>query len=308
MKKPAAVSVEHLTVKFGPFTAVEDISFEVQPGEIFGFLGANGAGKTTTIRVLCGLLLPTSGEAHIAGRNFDDGAKLIKEKVGYMSQKFTLYNDLTVEENLAFTAALRKMGKTLLEKRTQELFHFVGFEQSPQTLVRDLPGGIKQELSLVASLLHDPHIIFLDEPTAGVSPASRSRFWKLIHRLSNEGKTIFVTTHYMDEAEECQRIALMRSGRIIALDTPDGLKQSAFPEKLYEIQPHEKSGLDWKKDLLSNRSITLVAPYGLRYHVGIRDEAQWNLLTARWGAHFSWRPIAPSLEDVFIRLVEGLDR
>src|ERR1044071_125492 len=169
-----AVEVSNLTIKFGDFTAVDKISFSVRKGEIFGFLGANGAGKTTTIRMLCGLLTPTSGTAQIAGLTFDDGGEKIKEKVGYMSQRFTLYNDLTVSENFEFTASLRKIPRDIFQKRIEELFSFVGFTQLPRTLVKDLPGGIKQELSLVAAMLHDPEIVFLDEPTAGVSPAARA--------------------------------------------------------------------------------------------------------------------------------------
>src|SRR5689334_4528398 len=165
-----AVEVSGLSIKFGDFTAVDDISFSVEKGEIFGFLGANGAGKTTTIRMLCGLLTPTSGTARIAGINFEGGEEKIKEKVGYMSQRFTLYNDLTVQENLDFTASLRKLPPEICRKRIEELFSFIKFNQPTNTLVKNLPGGIKQELSLVAAMLHDPEIVFLDEPTAGVSP------------------------------------------------------------------------------------------------------------------------------------------
>lgn len=220
-----AVDVKNLTVQFGDFFAVNNISFSVNRGEIFGFLGANGAGKTTTIRVLCGLLIPTSGEINTPG----------KSKVGYMSQKFTLYNDLTVEENLDFIAALRKLDKKTYLKRRQELFDFIAFDKPIKTMVQDLPGGLKQQVSLVAAILHDPEIIFLDEPTAGVSPASRERFWQLIKQLAGQGKTLFVTTHYMDEAEHCERIALMRDGEIIALDSPENLKKRTSENSLEEV-------------------------------------------------------------------------
>lgn len=212
-----AVDVKNLIVKFGDFFAVNNISFSVNKGEIFGFLGANGAGKTTTIRVLCGLLVPTSGEVFVPG----------KAKTGYMSQKFTLYNDLTVGENLDFIAALRKIDKHTYLKRRQELFDFISFDKPIKTMVQDLSGGIKQQVSLAAALLHDPEIIFLDEPTAGVSPASRKRFWVLIKQVASQGKTVFITTHDMNEAEQSDRIALMKEGQIIALDSPNALKISS---------------------------------------------------------------------------------
>ncbi len=220
----SAVDVQNLTVKFGEFTAVDHISFNVSRGEIFGFLGANGAGKTTTIRVLCGLLTPDEGVVTVAGVSLDHGEYAIKSKVGYMSQKFTLYNDLRVDENLDFIAALRKLDKVTYLKRRKELLDFISFDRPMNSIVQDLSGGIKQQVALAASLLHDPEIVFLDEPTAGVSPPSRARFWSLIRQLAERGKTIFVTTHYMDESEQCDRIALMRDGKIIALDTPAGLK------------------------------------------------------------------------------------
>lgn len=186
MKNLSAVSVDvsELTVKFGDFVAVNNISFSVGTGEIFGFLGANGAGKTTTIRVLCGLLVPTSGRVQISDVSFEEGSEAMKSKVGYMSQKFTLYNDLTVDENFAFTASLRKLPRLTLNKRKDELLEFINFSKPTNTLVRDLPGGIKQQVSLAASILHDPEIVFLDEPTAGVTPAARARFWALIRAMS----------------------------------------------------------------------------------------------------------------------------
>jgi ABC-2 type transport system ATP-binding protein len=184
MSAPLAVEVKNLVVQFGDFKAVNDISFTVSPGEIFGFLGANGAGKTTTIRVLCGLLHPTSGFVRVAGVGFEDGEQLIKSKVGYMSQKFTLYNDLTVEENLNFTADLRKIDRQTYLARRKALFELISFNYPLSAKVADLPGGIKQQVSLAAALLHDPYIVFLDEPTAGVTPASRARFWALIRRIA----------------------------------------------------------------------------------------------------------------------------
>ncbi|WP_246845516.1 ABC transporter ATP-binding protein [Bdellovibrio sp. NC01] len=218
-------------MKFGDFYAVKDISFSVEQGEIFGFLGANGAGKTTTIRVLCGLLIPSEGEAFVCGTRVADDPLKVKQSVGYMSQKFTLYDDMTVDENLSFAASLRKLDEQKFKENKERLLKFIRFQQSGSSMVRDLPGGVKQQMSLVAALLHDPEVVFLDEPTAGVSPAYRQRFWQLIREVAGNGKTVFVTTHYMDEAEQCGRIALMKEGQLIALDTPENLKKKNFPEK-----------------------------------------------------------------------------
>jgi ABC-2 type transport system ATP-binding protein len=243
-----SVEVKNLSVQFGDFYAVKDISFEVPEGEIFGFLGANGAGKTTTIRVLCGLLLPTEGSASVCGLDVTSSAFEVKSKVGYMSQKFTLYDDMTVDENLFFTASLRKMDKKHYQEQKEKLLQMIRFSQDLKTLVKDLPGGIKQQVSLVASLIHDPEIVFLDEPTAGVSPAYRKRFWDLIRELAANKKTVFVTSHYMDEVEQCDRIALMRAGELIALDSPRGLKKKNFPHKnpdhvhLEDVFIHEVEG------------------------------------------------------------------
>ena len=304
----AAVRAEHLTVRFGDFTAVDDVSFDVAPGEIFGFLGANGAGKTTTIRALCGLIEPTSGRVVVAGHDASLGLTPIKLRVGYMSQRFTLYDDMTVSENMAFTAALRKIPDVKLRQRKKELFGLVGFEQSESTMVRDLAGGFRQELSLAAAMLHDPEIVFLDEPTAGVAPAARARFWRLIRRIADSGKTVFVTTHYMDEAEQCGRIALMRAGKLVALDSPQGLKKSTFPEKLYELTPSAEASRATMERVRADSSILDVKTYGLHYHISVRDEAGFDRLVRDLGANVETREIAPSLEDVFIRLVEGKDR
>jgi ABC-2 type transport system ATP-binding protein len=301
-----SVEVKKLTVKYGAFTAVDDISFTVGKGEIFGFLGANGAGKTTTIRVLCGLLIPTAGEVKVAGLDLKKGLEPVKRRVGYMSQKFTLYQDMTVLENLDFTAALHKIPKTVYTHKRGELLDFIGFDsrQNEKRLVRELSGGTKQEVSLVAALLHDPDIVFLDEPTAGVSPAARARFWSLIWKLSKSGKTVFVTTHYMDEAEQCGRIALMRDGRIIALDSPAMLKRKAFPEPLFELTPLVPAR-GWLPKLKRELSVLDVNPYGMRYHVVVKDGNSFRRFARRMEDNFDSRPIGPSLEDVFIHLVEG---
>jgi ABC-2 type transport system ATP-binding protein len=303
-----SVVVENLTVRFGEFTAVNRVSFSVKKGEIFGFLGANGAGKTTTIRVLCGLLIQTEGKVWVAGSSAENGLDAIKSKVGYMSQKFTLYNDLTVAENLDFAASLRKLDRATLQRRSAELFEFIAFDRSPKTLVKDLPGGIKQQVSLVAATLHDPEIVFLDEPTAGVTPVSRARFWSLIRKLSEAGKTVFVTTHYMDEAEYCGRIALMRSGELIALDTPEALKAESFPDPLFELEAPPDQSSDWIVQLRAHPAIRSIQTHGLRYHVEVKNLQAWEEIKKNLLTKFKIHSIKPSLEDVFIQRVEGKNR
>jgi len=303
MMNETAVKVENLTVKFDSFVAVNGISFQVQKGEIFGFLGANGAGKTTTIRVLCGLLQPDDGKVCVAGIALDESTNKIKQKVGYMSQKFTLYQDLTVEENLDFISSLRQVDPKQYLKRRSDILAFIHFSKPLNSLVKDLPGGIKQQVALAASVLHDPEIVFLDEPTAGLSPLSRSRFWDLIKKLSKE-KTIFVTTHYMDEVENCDRIALMREGEIIAIDSPAGLKKLAFKSQMYEVttEDHETIGVDEFKD---NEGISYHEIYGHSHHIVFATtEAGVKAQSVLEQSH-TLIPIAPTLEDVFIELIES---
>jgi ABC-2 type transport system ATP-binding protein len=286
------------------------VSFTVGKGEIFGFLGANGAGKTTTIRVLCGLLVPNEGYVNVAGTDFSHGEMAIKSKVGYMSQKFTLYNDLSVEENLDFIASLRKLDRAFYLRRRRELFELISFDKPLSSRVIDLPGGIKQQVSLAAALLHDPEIIFLDEPTAGVTPVSRSRFWALIRKIAAAGKTVFVTTHYMDEAEQCGRIALMRSGELIALDTPEGLKQSYFPHPMYEFDPKSDISFSEISKIRESKTFAFFEPYGLRFHASLDmtnsdANARWDQLKRELEGSFHIQKISPTLEDVFIQAVEG---
>jgi ABC-2 type transport system ATP-binding protein len=225
MRTDNVIEVRGLTRLFGQFRAVDDISFEVHRGEVFGFLGANGAGKSTTIRILCGLLAPSAGEGHVLGYDVMTESERIKPHVGYMSQKFSLYPDLTVAENLRFFGGIYRVGAKKLAERTAWAIEMAGLGGKQHALTQELAGGFKQRLALGAALLHEPELLFLDEPTAGVAPAARRSFWALIHRLSLEGTTVFVTSHYMDEVEQCDRIALMSRGRIVALGTPDGLKQ-----------------------------------------------------------------------------------
>jgi ABC-2 type transport system ATP-binding protein len=300
-----AVEVNNLTVQFGDFKAVNDVSFKVQRGEIFGFLGANGAGKTTTIRVLCGLLHPTHGKVKVAGLGLEHGANAIKAKVGYMSQKFTLYTDMSVAENLDFAAALRSVPVDQLEARKKHLFELVGFDRDVNIGVADLPGGLKQQVSLAAALLHEPEIVFLDEPTAGVAPAARKRFWAIIREVAASGRTVFVTTHYMDEAEQCGRIALMRDGRLEALDSPAGLKKLAFPAPLVEIEVGASAGADWQKQLRKHKGVVALRTHARRWHMEMSTKAAWTALKPRMPKGLKAAVIEPTLEDVFLKLVDA---
>ena len=220
-----AVSVENLSRVFGSFKAVDNISFQVEPGEIFGFLGANGAGKTTTIRMLCGLLMPSSGNATVAGYDVYKDSEAIKRNIGYMAQRFSLYEDLTVKENIEFYGGVYGLNRKQIKTKTTELLDYLKLWEHADKLTASLPLGWKQRMALSTALLHNPDIIFLDEPTSGVDPESRRNFWMLIYELSSQGKTIFVTTHFMDEAEYCHRLSIMRDGKIVELDKPQSLKK-----------------------------------------------------------------------------------
>lgn len=220
------IETENLTKRFGHFTAVDHISFQVEQGEIFGFLGANGAGKTTAMRMLCGLSLPTSGRARVAGYAVDTQPEQVKKNIGYMSQKFSLYEDLKVWENVRLFAGIYGLSKTEIVSQTEQLLSSLGLEADRNTLVRALPLGWKQKLAFSVAIIHNPKVVFLDEPTGGVDPATRRRFWELIYDAADRGITVFVTTHYMDEAEYCNRVSIMVDGRIEALDTPRNLKQA----------------------------------------------------------------------------------
>lgn len=226
------ITVTNLSRHFGSFKAVDNVNFHVEQGEIFGYLGANGAGKSTTIRMLCGLLAPTSGDAIVAGHRISMAPEKVKRSIGYMSQRFSLYMDLPVEENLAFFGGAYGLRGAALRERQDELLKLVDLRPHLKSITGSLPGGIRQRLALCCSLLHRPQIVFLDEPTAGVDPGVRRDFWALIRTLSREGVTVFVTTHYMDEAEYCARIGLMADGQLRALDTPAGLKQQWVPGKV----------------------------------------------------------------------------
>lgn len=230
-----SIKAEGLTKVFGNFTAVDHISFEVKQGEIFGFLGANGAGKTTAMRMLCGLSKPTSGKATVAGFEIKTQSEQIKKNIGYMSQKFALYENLKVWENIRLYAGIYGVKRGEIGKRTDEMLQQLGFEKEKNTLVKELPLGWKQKLAFSVSIIHNPSIVFLDEPTGGVDPATRRQFWELIYQAADHGITVFATTHYMDEAEYCNRVSIMVDGRIDALDTPKRLKEIHHAKTMDEV-------------------------------------------------------------------------
>ena len=298
------IQVKNLVIAFGDFKAVNDISFEVRRGEIFGFLGANGAGKTTTIRTLCGILNPTSGQVFVNGTDVAASISVLKPHIGYMSQKFTLYPDLTVRENMDIAGSLYELSRAQINQRRDELFSFIGLTNVPKGPVRQLSGGTKQMIALAASILHDPELIFLDEPTAGTSPQTRQAFWELIRRLSSQGKTIFVTTHYMDEAEYCHRIVLMERGHILATDTPDNLKKTYFPQK-----PVELTFTQGNQQIISQemRSLSLgeVSVFGSKLRVNVTDNTAFEKYCQKHKSDFITRTAEPTLDDVFLKAISG---
>jgi ABC-2 type transport system ATP-binding protein len=229
---PFAITAENLTKKFGNFTATDAISFNVEKGEIFGFLGANGAGKTTAIRMLCGLSLPSSGKATVAGFDVYKEPERIKQHIGYMSQKFSLYEDLTVKENIKFYAGIYGMKREAIKIKTEQLLLQLHLQEKGHILVKALPLGWKQKLAFSVAVFHSPKVVFLDEPTGGVDPVTRREFWNLIYEAADQGITVFVTTHYMDEAEYCNRVSVMVDGKIEALDTPGNLKKQFQAETM----------------------------------------------------------------------------
>lgn len=306
-----AVRVKDLERRFGDFKAVNRISFDVSKGEIFGFLGPNGAGKSTTIRMLCGILAPTGGEGTVAGYNIRTEAEQIKAHIGYMSQKFSLYEDLTVEENIDFYSGIYRISAHKKIERKEWAIEMAGLTEHRHSKTGTLSSGWKQRLSLGCAVLHEPPIIFLDEPTSGVDPMSRRQFWELIYELAGRGITIFVTTHYMDEAEYCDRIGLVYRGELIALGSPEKLKTELMKEDVLEIQcERPQEAMEAIELLASVREVALfgkglhvVAPNGPAAEVEIR-----NLLTDRAYPVQNIEAIVPSLEDVFVSLIEARDR
>ena len=235
MTTNTVISVRNLVKKFGSFTANDNLTFEVYEGEVFGFLGANGAGKTTALRILSGLSEPTSGEVIVAGFDAGRQPEKIKRNIGYMCQKFSLYEDLTVKENIMLYGGIYGMKKKLIEERTAALLERLSFVEYGDRLISSLPLGLKQKLAFSVAVLHEPKIVFLDEPTGGVDPITRRQFWEMIYETAAEGITVFVTTHYMDEAEYCDRISIMNEGRIVALDTPENLKKQYNAQTVEEV-------------------------------------------------------------------------
>lgn len=306
-----AVRLDRITKRFGDFVAVDNVSLEVTPGEIFGFLGPNGAGKSTTIRILCGLLTPTSGTATVAGFDVATQSEDIRRNIGYMSQKFSLYDDLSVIENIEFFAGIYGVPKEKFEARRDYVLKMAGLADKRDTMTHLLSGGWKQRLALGCAILHEPPILFLDEPTSGVDPMARRDFWDLIYALSAAGHTIFVTTHYMDEAEYCHRIALMGGGKVIALGSPDELKASLGEGHLLNLETTDIFGA--MTALRGRPGIEDVAVFGAGLHVKVDSQTAGEAAVrqALNDAGISIRtlePIPPSMEDVFVTLLEFQDK
>jgi ABC-2 type transport system ATP-binding protein len=307
MSTEAAVRVEDLSKQFGAFTAVDRVTFDVQAGEVFGFLGPNGAGKTTTIKMLNGLLVPSSGRGHVAGFDVMTDTEAIRRHIGYMSQLFSLYPDLTVEENIAFFSGLYGVARSRRAERRDWVLEMAGLTDQRTRLTGELSLGWKQRLALGCAVLHEPPILFLDEPTSGVDPISRRSFWDLIYVLAAQGTTVFVTTHYMEEADYCHRLALMNRGRLIALDTPAELRQ-AMAHPLLEVKADDSlKAIDTLKGL---PDVVEVALFGRALHVTVTDAgagraAVISALSEQGRRVEDIREIVPSLEDVFIGLVQA---
>jgi len=307
----APVSARDLVKRFGDFVAVDRISLEAHRGEVVGFLGPNGAGKSTTIRMLCGLLRPTAGQAIVAGYDVAREPEHVRQRIGYMSQKFSLYNDLRVIENIRFFASLYDVPPSRLKEREAWVLDMAGLSGRESTLTGTLPSGWKQRLALGCAVLHRPPILFLDEPTSGVDPISRRQFWELIHSMAADGVTVLVTTHYMDEAEYCNRLVLIFQGRIVASGSPTELKQRAMSGELLLV---ECEPLGVALDLLQQTpDVSDVAVFGNALHVVVPDAkaAIPRIRTAlsQHGARVTkMEPILPSLEDVFVSLTAAQEK
>lgn len=308
--KEIVVSIRNLEKKFGNFTAVNRVSLQVHRGEIFGFLGPNGAGKSTTIRMLCGILVPTAGEGQVAGYDVVRESEKIKAHIGYMSQKFSLYEDLTVEENIDFYSGIYKIPADRKDQRKQWVIEMAGLEQHRNTKTGSLSVGWKQRLSLGCAILHEPPIVFLDEPTSGVDPLSRRKFWDLIYQMSESGVTVFVTTHYMEEAEYCDRLALIYRGEKIAEGTPRMLKTGLMKDEVIELKCSDPQ--DLIAPLQQTEAVKEAALYGGGLHVVVEDfeRARPGIedVLRRAGQSPDLKRVQPSLEDVFVSLIEERDR
>jgi len=302
-----SIEVNNLTKKFNSFTAVDNISFNVKKGEIFGFLGANGAGKSTTIRMLCAILEPTSGDAMVGGYSIKNKPDMVKKNIGYMSQKFSLYNDLTVEENINFFGGIYGLEGNEFQERKKWVLNIANLEGKEKILTGSLPGGIKQRLALGTAVIHRPEIVFLDEPTSGVDPISRRGFWDLINELSSEGITVLVTTHYLEEAEYCNNIILIDAGKLIAEGTSKELKTQHLKNRILEIECEkvvEAMEILEKEDFVDETSI-----FGNQIHIIVNDKYEnerqiRDLLTQNLISIKRIDKIVPTLEDVFIHLSE----
>jgi len=301
------VEAKHLVKRFGKFTAVDDLTLSVNEGEIFGFLGSNGAGKTTAIRVFCGLLPPTSGMAKVLGIDVTDDPEEIKRRIGYMSQRFSLYEELTVLQNLRFFGGVYGLRGKAYKEREKWAIEMTNLQGKEHLQTGDLPGGWKQRLALACAVMHRPKIVFLDEPTSGVDPISRRRFWRLIDEMAGEGITVFVTTHYLDEAEHCDRLALMHAGKLMALGKVDELKDVFSDRAVLEVKcPDIIEGLDMMND---QDWVLETSVFGTRMHVVVRSAEEGKRLTLQLleesgNAPAEAREIVPSLEDVFIYHIE----
>jgi ABC-2 type transport system ATP-binding protein len=301
------VHIDKLVKRFGDFVAVDNVSIDVAPGEIFGFLGPNGAGKSTTIRILCGLLPPSSGRATVGGFDVASQPEEVKQSIGYMSQKFSLYDDLSVEENIEFFGGVYGVAGEKLRDRRDYVLKMAGLEDKRKDMTRTLSGGWKQRLALGCAILHEPPILFLDEPTSGVDPIARRNFWHLIYQLSGAGHTVFVTTHYMDEAEYCHRVALMYGGRIIALGSPEELKHSLGSGHLLNLETSDLLGS--MSALEKREGILDVAVFGGGLHVKVDDPAVaipdiYQALKECGITVIVLDSIMPSMEDVFVSYIE----
>jgi ABC-2 type transport system ATP-binding protein len=297
--------------KFGDFVAVDHVSLKIAKGEIFGFLGPNGAGKSTTIRMLCGLLRPTSGRGSVNGFDVASQPEEIRRSIGYMSQRFSLYDDLTVEENIDFFTGIYGVPQALRAERKNYVLEMASLAERRRAMTRTLSGGWKQRLALGCAILHDPPVLFLDEPTSGVDPIARGAFWHLIHDLAETGHTIFVSTHYMDEAEYCHRLALMYRGKVIALGTPAELKRGLTAHTLLNLEATEP--LETMRALEGLEGVRDVAVFGGGLHVTV-DNAEAGsqkirtALEAKGIVVRSLEEIEPSMEDVFVAMIEAEER
>ena len=301
-----AIEVRQLTRRFGAFTAVNDLSFEVRQGEIFGFLGSNGAGKSTTIRMLCGLLRPTSGSARVGGIDVGTQPEAVKQRIGYMSQRFSLYEKLTVDQNITFFGAIYGLDRNRLAERRTAVLDMAGLRGRESTLTGALSGGWRQRLGLGCAILHQPPIVFLDEPTGGVDPLSRRRFWRLINDLASNGTTVLVTTHYLDEAENCHRIAIIHGGRLAALGTVPELKQIFADRPILEVRADQP--VDAMRRLEAMPAVEKTSIFGTAVHAVMRSpDARPEAVTAELaaaGITATCRIVDPSLEDVFLDIAE----